>query len=140
MVSLLIKEDWKFATRENGTNIVAHWATMRQLLPANSLDTPSFLVSHMHVHVYYVLHVMSLVLKSERLQAMIANHTGIITDERYGRSNSSYRHFGSIFCSNHGNESRLIDCTLSGTSNCSYIVPNCQSSERQTGLECFNGG
>lgn len=90
--------------------------------------------------VYYVLHVMSLVLKSERLHAMIANHTGIITDERYGRSNSSYRHFGSISCSNHGNESRLIDCTLLGTSNCSYIAPNCQSFERQAGLECFNGG
>ena len=61
MVSLLIGEDWKFAMRENGTNIVAHWATMRQLLPASSLDTQSFPVSHMHV--YYVLYVMSLVLK-----------------------------------------------------------------------------
>ena len=50
MVSLLIGEDWKFAMRENGTNIVAHWATMRQPLPASSLDTQSFPVSHMYVH------------------------------------------------------------------------------------------
>ena len=53
MVSLLIEEDWKFAMRENGTNIVAHWATMRQPQPASSLDTQSFPVSHMYMYIVY---------------------------------------------------------------------------------------